>query len=79
QFYIFWPPLLALAWRRRWPMLRVLWALAVVSFLINVLTIHPFRTAAFYSPLSRFWELMAGGILACMRLRDAGVTKPAWR
>jgi peptidoglycan/LPS O-acetylase OafA/YrhL len=79
QFYIFWPPLLALAWRRRWPMLRVLWALAVVSFLINVLTIHPFRTAAFYSPLSRFWELMAGGILACMRLRDAGATKPAWR
>ncbi|WP_431510280.1 acyltransferase family protein [Variovorax sp. DAIF25] len=79
QFYIFWPPLLALAWRRRWPMLRVLWALAVVSFLINVLTIHPFRTAAFYSPLSRFWELMAGGILACMRLRDAGTMKPAWR
>ncbi len=78
QFYIFWPVLLAIAWRRRWPMLRLLWALAVVSFLVNVLTIHPFRTAAFYSPASRFWELMVGGILACMRL-NPGAKAPAWR
>jgi peptidoglycan/LPS O-acetylase OafA/YrhL len=82
QFYIFWPVLLALAWRRRWPVLRVLWVLAVVSFLVNVLTIHPFRTAAFYSPASRFWELMVGGILACMRLQAAAANAPpapAWR
>ena len=80
QFYIFWPMLLALAWRRRWPVLRLLWVLAVASFLVNVLTIHPFRTAAFYSPASRFWELMVGGILACMRLKAAGkVPVPAWR
>ncbi|MDH6591167.1 peptidoglycan/LPS O-acetylase OafA/YrhL [Variovorax sp. TBS-050B] len=79
QFYIFWPMLLALAWRRRWPMLRLLWALAVVSFLVNVLTIHPFRTAAFYSPASRFWELMVGGILACMRLQPAKTPPPVWR
>jgi peptidoglycan/LPS O-acetylase OafA/YrhL len=79
QFYIFWPMLLALAWRRRWPVLRLLWVLAVASFLVNVLTIHPFRTAAFYSPASRFWELMVGGILACMRLRPAPRPAPAWR
>ncbi|CAN7447629.1 acyltransferase [Variovorax paradoxus] len=80
QFYIFWPMLLALAWRRRWPILRLLWVLAAVSFLVNVLTIHPYRTAAFYSPASRFWELMVGGILACMRLKAAGkAPAPAWR
>jgi len=80
QFYIFWPLLLALAWRRRWPVLRLLWVLAVASFLVNVLTIHPYRTAAFYSPASRFWELMVGGILACMRLKAAGkAPAPAWR
>jgi peptidoglycan/LPS O-acetylase OafA/YrhL len=78
QFYIFWPLLLGIAWRRRWPIVRVLWALAAVSFLVNVLTIHPFRTAAFYSPVSRFWELMAGAILAAMRLAPVTPSKP-WR
>ncbi len=77
QFYIFWPLLLGFAYRRRWPIVRVLWVLAVASFLVNVTTIHPYRTAAFYSPISRFWELMAGGILACMRLKPAE-PKP-WR
>jgi peptidoglycan/LPS O-acetylase OafA/YrhL len=71
QFYIFWPLLLGLAWRRRWPMLRVTLAVAVISFLVNVLTVQPHRAAAFYSPLSRAWELMAGGLLAAMRLQAA--------
>ncbi|QNK69102.1 acyltransferase family protein [Variovorax sp. PAMC26660] len=79
QFYIFWPLLLGIAWRRRWPIVRVLWALAAVSFLVNVLTIHPFRTAAFYSPVSRFWELMAGAILAGMRLAPATTASKPWR
>ncbi|RYY63558.1 MAG: acyltransferase, partial [Comamonadaceae bacterium] len=68
QFYIFWPLLLGLAWKRRWRMLAVIGAVAAASFLLNVSTIHSHRTAAFYSPLSRFWELMAGGMLAYMRL-----------
>ncbi|WP_285410118.1 acyltransferase family protein [Variovorax sp. efr-133-TYG-130] len=71
QFYIFWPLLLGLAWRKRWPILKVTLAVAVVSFLVNVLTVQPHRAAAFYSPLSRAWELMAGGLLAAMRLRPA--------
>jgi len=80
QFYIFWPLLLALAWRRRWPILRWLWALAVVSFLVNVLMVHPYREAAFYSPGSRFWELMVGGILACLRSRQGETPSPSrWR
>jgi peptidoglycan/LPS O-acetylase OafA/YrhL len=82
QFYIFWPLLLGLAWRKRWPILRVTIAVAVISFLINVLTVHPYRAAAFYSPLSRAWELMAGGMLAVMRLQPAAASaasRPAWR
>ncbi len=69
QFYIFWPLLLGLAWRKRWPILRVTLAVAALSFLVNVLTVQPHRAAAFYSPLSRAWELMAGGLLAAMRLQ----------
>ncbi|WP_019656533.1 acyltransferase family protein [Variovorax atrisoli] len=71
QFYIFWPLLLGLAWRKRWPILRVTLAVATVSFLVNVLTVQPHRAAAFYSPLSRAWELMAGGLLAVMQLQAA--------
>ncbi|MDM0060498.1 acyltransferase family protein [Variovorax sp. J22G21] len=68
QFYIFWPLLLGLAWRRKWRVLAVVGGVVAASFLLNVGTIHSHRTAAFYSPLSRFWELMAGGMLAYMRL-----------
>ena len=75
QFYIFWPLLLGLAWRKRWPILRVTLAVAAISFLVNVLTVQPHRAAAFYSPLSRAWELMAGGLLAAMRLQ--AVNAPA--
>nr|WP_322745852.1 acyltransferase [Variovorax paradoxus] len=77
QFYIFWPLLLGLAWRKRWPMVRVVLAVAAVSFLINVTTVHPLPAASFYSPASRFWELMVGGILACMRLKPPAPN--AWR
>jgi peptidoglycan/LPS O-acetylase OafA/YrhL len=77
QFYIFWPLLLGLAWRKRWPIVRVVLAVAAVSLAINVATVHPLPAASFYSPASRFWELMVGGILACMRLRPP--TPNVWR
>jgi peptidoglycan/LPS O-acetylase OafA/YrhL len=74
QFYIVWPLLLGLVWWRRWSVLPVLVALALLSFLSNVWLVstdHP--TAAFYAPWARAWELAAGGILACLRLHT---TKP---
>ncbi|HEX7867156.1 MAG TPA: acyltransferase family protein [Variovorax sp.] len=77
QFYIFWPLLLGLAWRKGWPIVRIVLAVAAVSFVVNVTTVHPLPAASFYSPASRFWELMVGGILACMRLKPP--TPSAWR
>ncbi|ADU35013.1 acyltransferase family protein [Variovorax paradoxus] len=77
QFYIFWPVLLGLAWKRKWRVLWVVGIVAAASFLLNVTTIHSHRTAAFYSPLSRFWELMIGGMLAYMRLHRP-LPKPGW-
>ena len=77
QFYIFWPLLLGLAWRKGWPIVRVVLAVAAVSFIVNVVTVHPLPAASFYSPASRFWELMVGGILACMRLKPPAPS--AWR
>lgn len=41
-------------------MRRMIAGIAAVSFAMNLLLVYPHPTAAFYWPLSRFWELMAG-------------------
>ncbi len=64
QFYIVWPIVLGLVWRRHRSFLVTTLLIALGSFAINVLTVFNDPVAAFYSPLSRFWELMVGGVLA---------------
>jgi peptidoglycan/LPS O-acetylase OafA/YrhL len=68
QFYLFWPAFLLLAnkFKRRTD-LGIL-AVLLVSFIINLATIGDDRVAAFYSPLSRLWELGSGGLLAQFEL-----------
>lgn len=68
QFYVLWPLLLGLMWRRRLNFLTVTLAVAVASFALNIATVHAHPDAAFYSPLSRFWELMAGSVLAHLQV-----------
>jgi peptidoglycan/LPS O-acetylase OafA/YrhL len=68
QFYIFWPLLLAFVWRRNWSFLKLTAGIAAASFLINIYLAGTNPTAAFFSPLSRFWELMIGGVLAYISL-----------
>jgi peptidoglycan/LPS O-acetylase OafA/YrhL len=63
QFYIFWPLILAFSIRRvasTWTIV----AIAVASFSFNLATLEMEPLTAFYSPFSRFWELMIGGMLA---------------
>jgi len=72
QFYIIWPLLLALLWRREADFLRITLVIAIVSFAANVLSIKADMTAAFYAPWTRFWELMSGGILAYLSLHGRG-------
>lgn len=66
QFYVFWPILLLAVSRLRW---RKAWVMAFIlaaSLACNIyLGVHS-PTAAFYSPLSRAWELASGGFLACL-------------
>jgi peptidoglycan/LPS O-acetylase OafA/YrhL len=63
QFYIFWPPvLLMLCGSRR----RSLWiaSIATASFGVSLLIFFGYKEWSFYSPISRAWELLAGGIIA---------------
>ncbi|WP_180937538.1 acyltransferase family protein [Herbaspirillum seropedicae] len=64
QFYLFWPLLLWAAWRRRTGMLAVLLGVMALSFGWNIVWLHRDAVAAFYLPMSRFWELGAGALLA---------------
>ena len=66
QFYIVWPLLLFLVWKRKAATLALLLLLLTFSFAFNVLSSDP--AADFYSPLTRFWELMAGAVLAYLSL-----------
>ncbi len=68
QFYIVWPLLLWLAWKKRFNLLVITIAVAVISFALNISKVHSDAVAAFYSPQTRFWELLVGSILAYMTL-----------
>ena len=63
QFYIFWPPLLLLMFRSK---RRGFWmaAVAVASFGVSLMIFFGYQEWSFYSPISRAWELLAGGIVA---------------
>jgi peptidoglycan/LPS O-acetylase OafA/YrhL len=63
QFYIFWPPVLLMlsgSGRRRFWM----GAIAAASFGVSLMIFFGYKEWAFYSPISRAWELLAGGIVA---------------
>lgn len=68
QFYIAWPLLLWLAYKLGFNLLSLGIAIAVLSFYFNVHLTKTDVVAAFYSPQSRFWELMSGSILAWVTL-----------
>jgi len=69
QFYIVWPILLWLAWKLRFNLLSVCVLYAGVSFVLNIHSARSDIVADFYSPQTRFWELMLGTILALVQLR----------
>lgn len=77
QFYIVWPLLLGLAWRRRWNLPLLIALIALASFGLNLYWTETRITAAFYSPFTRFWELMAGGALAWLRFARPQARVPA--
>ena len=64
QFYLLWPLLLYGRWPRRAGLGRVLLLVFVLSFSLGVWQVRSDAVGPFYSPLTRFWELACGGLLA---------------
>lgn len=69
QFYIFWPLLVWLTWKRKAMFLVLCIGLLIASFTLNVHQVRIDPTATFYSPAPRVWELLVGVLLAYMRVR----------
>jgi peptidoglycan/LPS O-acetylase OafA/YrhL len=64
QFYIVWPFVLWLAWKKKVNLVALTILVAVISFYLNLKGVSSDRVATFYSPQTRFWELLSGSLLA---------------
>ncbi len=64
QFYAVWPLLLWLAWRQKFNLFKLTVLIVIVSFILNIKGIEHDTVATFYSPQTRFWELLTGSLLA---------------
>ena len=69
QFYLIWPPLLYWCWKRGLNIVTLIVLIIALSFSANIASIDRDAVAAFYSPASRMWELLAGGLLAYVEFR----------
>lgn len=68
QFYIVWPLLLTVAWKRRIDILKITLFIVLISFGLNIYKTNSDVVAAFYSPQTRFWEISVGSTLAYITL-----------
>ena len=67
QFYFVWPLLIYAIVRRKYSVTRTLIAISILSFGYSFYATIFDPTAAFYSPVSRFWQLSIGGLVASVR------------
>ncbi|MCK9395013.1 MAG: acyltransferase [Methylobacter sp.] len=69
QFYLIYPLLIWGAWRLRLNILiMVICTLLLISFGLNISTIGKHAVETFFVPQTRFWELLAGSVLAYMQI-----------
>jgi len=70
QFYMVWPMLLMICWKKKKLIPYVLGAVFLASFAHSLTELKRSPVGAFYSPLSRFWELVMGAMLAYYHLNS---------
>ena len=75
QFYIIWPALLLIAHKNKINLFLTGLLIATISFFLNIKESNIDLTADFYSPQTRFWELMAGSLLALSKLEKNSLIK----
>ncbi len=69
QFYIFWPLMLWFARKSVKRIFTTIFLLLLLSFIFNISIVYSNQLGAFYSPISRLWELATGSVLAFFTVR----------
>ncbi|MFS1704768.1 acyltransferase family protein [Alteromonas sp. AMM-1] len=72
QFYLLWPCLILLTWRRALPVVIVL--CIILSFAANLVLVNSQSAGAYFLPFGRFWEMLAGSLLAWVLFKYNRVT-----
>jgi peptidoglycan/LPS O-acetylase OafA/YrhL len=75
QFYIVWPLILVLCVRFWWGILSTALCLGLISLIVNLYSTPTDGVQAFYSPITRAWELMIGAVVAIVH--RSRVTHPS--
>ncbi|MEZ8013623.1 MULTISPECIES: acyltransferase family protein [unclassified Vibrio] len=80
QFYIAWPLILWLAWKARLNLFTITLLITAISFYLNIILVELSPAEAFFLPISRFWEMLSGSILAWLIVykKDALLTAQQW-
>lgn len=78
QFYLFFPGFLLFLYACRANIMAILLVAFVCSLLFGIYEASVAPGRAFFLPLARFWELLAGGILACGTLRWGADISTVW-
>ena len=73
QFYIVWPLVLWLAWKRKFNLLTITVLVAVISFYVNLRFVKSYPTETFFWLFGRLWELLSGSVLAWLLLYKSDV------
>ncbi|MBA2652919.1 MAG: acyltransferase [Tatlockia sp.] len=68
QFYIIWPILLWAGWKSRINSIMLIAVIAILSFVLSLKDVDSHAVAVFYSPQTRFWELLCGSFIAWVAL-----------
>jgi peptidoglycan/LPS O-acetylase OafA/YrhL len=64
QFYIFFPPILLLIWKRKWPLAAIMGVLLIATFILNVVMSVQNSVSDFFLTPYRAWEFLGGSLLA---------------
>ena len=75
QFYILWPIILWVLFKRSVNLFLATFIVGVVSFVLNIYILRDNAAAAFFWPQTRIWELLIGSLLASA-LRQNGHYNP---
>jgi peptidoglycan/LPS O-acetylase OafA/YrhL len=68
QFYIIWPLVVWFIRRQKFNILAFTSTVFFISFGLNLSGINQDSVATFYSPQTRFWELLSGSVLAWFKV-----------